>query len=117
MPGMHVHSRSKGDDGTVPLLSFPAARYTLRDRGFYCFGVRDALASAEKTEHVKGELFFLPFILFTLDSCCSGKVLGEISINTFHLFLALRNEKLAFCGFHLSNDKRVFNFLAYLWLC
>lgn len=75
---------------TVPLLSFPAAQYTLRDSGFFCFGVREALASAEKTEHVKGELFFLPFILFTLDSCCSGKVLGEISINNISFIFSIK---------------------------
>ena len=41
-------------------------------------------ASGKKTEHVKGEVFLLPFILFTLDSCSSGKVLGEISMNNIY---------------------------------
>lgn len=69
---------------TVPPLSFAAARCTLRDGGFFCFGDREALASVRKTEHVKGEECLLPFIPFTLDTCSSGKVLGETSVsNTY----------------------------------
>lgn len=56
----------------------------------FALGKGKPLASVKKTEHVKDEVFFLPFILFTLDSCSSGKVLGEISINNILFIFSIK---------------------------
>lgn len=71
------------------------------------------LASAEKTENVKGEAFFLPFIPYHFGQLFLWDSSGWISVSVkFYLFLVLRNEKLAFCDWLTSCKQwRVFNFL------